>query len=323
MFTQALSLDSNYTHMELMLSVAFLNEGFYEEARKWSDKAYEKIEQMPILLKILTNSNHAFFHETPVEQIKYLKQFLEIDDKYPGTYYDIGLKYSTMIQYDKAISQFEKSMGIFNKMDMKPWWIYNYTELGYAYHQTGQYKKEEKLYKKADKDFPDETSLVWRKAILYLTKGDTITGNKFIRQYRTIYEENSWPEAAVERNLGWAYTQAGMLDKAEESFRKSASLDNRNAFWIYYLAYFLIDTERNINEGLELADKALELSQGQYQWIFLDCKGWGVYKQGRYNEALDILQKSWDLRRAKAEYDHEAFLHLEEVKKAMASQRNN
>ncbi|MCJ7446512.1 MAG: hypothetical protein MUO72_02345 [Bacteroidales bacterium] len=29
----------------------------------------------------------------------------------------------------------------------------------------------------------------------------------------------------------------------------------------------------------------------------LDCKGWGLYKQGKNEEALDMLQKSWDLRR--------------------------
>ncbi len=320
MYASALSLDSNYTHMKLMLSTACLNQGLYEEARRWSDKAYREINRMPVRLKILTNSNHAFFHETPAEEIKYLGQFLEIDDNYPGTYYDIGLKYNGMLQYNKAIPQFEKALEIFDRIDMKPWWIYNYIELGYAYHQTGQYRKEEKLYKKADKDFPDETSLVWRKAIHDLTNGDTTGANKYLRQYRSIYRENSWSEAALERNLGWAYTQAGMLDKAEESFRKSASLDSKNAFWTYYLAYFLIDKDRNINEGLELADKALELSQGQYEWIYIDCKGWGLYKKGRYEEALEILQKSWDLRRARAQYDHQAFLHLEAAKKAAANQ---
>jgi len=314
MFAEALSIDTNYIHMKLMLSVACLNQGLYEEARKWSDEAYEKIDQMPVRLKILANSNHEGFYETPVEVIKYLEQFREIDDKYPGTYYDIGLNYSKMLQYDKAIPEFEKALEIFDKLGMKPWWIYNYIELGYAYHQTGQYNKEERLYKKADKDFPGETSLVWRKAIFFLTKGDTAGANKLINQYRAIYRENLWSEAAVERNLGWAYTQAGMLDKAEESFRKSVSIDNENAFWTYYLAYFLIDKEKDIDEGLELADKALELSQGQYQWIFLDCKGWGLYKQGRFKEALDILQNGWDLRRAKAEYDHQAFLHLRKAK---------
>ena len=319
MYAQALAIDSNYNHVKLLMAVAYVNDGNYEEARKWSDKAYEKIDQMPVLLKILINSNHAFFHETPAQEIAYLEQYLEIDDKFPGTYFDMALDYSGMLQFEKAIPLYEKSLELFDKMDMKPWWIYNYTELGYAYHETGQYKKEEKLYKKADADFPDETSLIWRKAILYLTKRDTAKANDLIRQYRKIYRQNAWSESALERNMGWAYTQADMPDKAEESFRKSVALDDKEPWWSYYLAYFLIDQERNVNEGLELIDKVLELSKGQYEWIFLDCKGWGLYKQGKYKEALDILQSSWDLRRAKAQYDHEAFLHLEAAKKAVAS----
>jgi hypothetical protein len=65
----------------------------------------------------------------------------------------------------------------------------------------------------------------------------------------------------------------------------------------------------------------LELRPDNYH--YLDTKGWGLYKQGKYNEALEILQKSWDLRMKNAIYDHEAFLHLEAAKKAVASQKNN
>jgi hypothetical protein len=36
-----------------------------------------------------------------------------------------------------------------------------------------------------------------------------------------------------------------------------------------------------------------------------------------------MLQKSWDLRRQNAVYDHPAFLHLEAAKKAAAGQKNN
>jgi tetratricopeptide (TPR) repeat protein len=85
------------------------------------------------------------------------------------------------------------------------------------------------------------------------------------------------------------------------------------------LAYFLIDKDRNINEGLELVNKALELSPDNY--MSLHGKGWGLYKQGKYKEALEILQKSWDLRREKAVYNHEAFLHLEEARKAVSGQK--
>ena len=83
------------------------------------------------------------------------------------------------------------------------------------------------------------------------------------------------------------------------------------------LAYFLIDKERNINEGMELVEEYLKLKPENY--FILDTKGWGFYKQGKYKEALDLLQKSWDLRMENALYDHTAFLHLEAARKAVAS----
>ena len=87
------------------------------------------------------------------------------------------------------------------------------------------------------------------------------------------------------------------------------------------LAFFLIDKDRNIREGLGLADTALKIFPDDS--YLLDTKGWGFYKQGKYQESLDLLQKSWDLRMKKSVYNHEAFLHLEPAKKAVASQKNN
>jgi uncharacterized protein HemY len=48
-----------------------------------------------------------------------------------------------------------------------------------------------------------------------------------------------------------------------------------------------------------------------------------LYKQGKYEEAKEVLQRSWDIRRDQAIYNHEAFLHLEAAKKAVAGQKNN
>lgn len=52
----------------------------------------------------------------------------------------------------------------------------------------------------------------------------------------------------------------------------------------------MIDNDRNINEGLELVDNALDLNPDNY--IYMDSKGWGIYKQGKYEEALISLEKS-------------------------------
>jgi tetratricopeptide (TPR) repeat protein len=75
-----------------------------------------------------------------------------------------------------------------------------------------------------------------------------------------------------------------------------------------------VDNERNVDEGLALADSALKLKPDDYN--LLHIKGWGLFKQGMNQQALELLQKSWDLRKEYSVYDHTAYLHLEEVKKA-------
>ncbi len=70
---------------------------------------------MPIWMKIMADINHAGL-QIPFEELKYKRQYLEIDDQYPGTYYDIGLTYNELYQYDKAIPEFEKSFGIIQEI---------------------------------------------------------------------------------------------------------------------------------------------------------------------------------------------------------------
>ena len=111
------------------------------------------------------------------------------------------------------------------------------------------------------------------------------------------------------------YSEAGILDKAEEYYRQALSLEPENPARINNLAYFLINKDRNINEGLELVNKSLELNPENYN--YLDTKGWGLYKQGKYHEALELLEKSWEF---KPRYNHQIYLHLEATKKAVASQ---
>jgi Tfp pilus assembly protein PilF len=116
------------------------------------------------------------------------------------------------------------------------------------------------------------------------------------------------------------YSEAGVLNKAEEDYRKALSLEPQNVVRLNNLALFLIDKELNNNQGMELVDMALKLSPDNYE--SLHVKGWGLYKQDKYQEALELLQKSWNLRMKNAVYYHEAYLHLEAAKKAVANQKN-
>jgi tetratricopeptide (TPR) repeat protein len=270
--------------------------------------------------RIKVNNMYAYIFETPLEQIKYLKQALEFDDQSPRAYYNLGGIYFTLNQFDKAIIELEKSLELYNKWGSKPWWIHNYTLLGLAYHKTGQYKKEKEIYKKAEQDFPNDWHTIKCQAILSLSEGDTVAANKYIKKYISVLTEGNPTEADMTGEFALVYSDAGILDKAEEYYYEYLALAPENNDVQCQVAYFLIDKERNIDKGLELTDKALKVNPDNY--FYLDCKGWGLYKKGRFEEARDILQRSWDLRRKYGEYDHPAYLHLEAAKKAVARLKN-
>jgi tetratricopeptide (TPR) repeat protein len=315
-YTQAVSLDSNFTFATLMLSFAYLNQGMYDQAKKWCLKVYARKDNLDIQQKLMINWLYANCYESPYEQIKCLRQLLMIDDQAPNYYFLLGLAYWELNQYDRAIPEYEKSLTIYNKFGLKPQYTGNYSHLLALYHITGQYEKEKELLKKAEIDRPDNSDLISEQAVLLLSERDLIAANRYIEKWISIRKEQSWSEKDITIGLANIYSEAGILDKAEEYYRLALSLEPEEPDKMNALGYFLINKDRNINEGLELVDKALVLSPDHYE--YLDTKGWGLYKLDKYQAALVVLQKSWNIRREQAVYDHSAYLHLEAAKKAVA-----
>ena len=318
--SQSLRLDSSLIHSTFLLAFATLFSGDMNKAKYIVSRIHNKRDQIShVLWKTFTDYQYALLFETPTDQLKYIRQSLQLDDQLPFSNFDLGKAYLDLRQYDEAIPAFKIALGIYKKWKTKPVWVWNYTALGLAYHETGQYREEKKLYKKAELDFPENSDLIYRQAVLSLTLGDTVEAKRYIEKFKTIQGKNSVPEAGITTDLANIYLEAGILDNAEDFYRQAFSVEPESDVRINNLAYFLIDKDRNIKEGLEINDKALALNPENYN--YLHTKGWGLYKQGKYQQALEILQKSWNIRRKQAVYDHEDYLHLEAAKKAVAGQK--
>ena len=315
LFFKALEADSNFVAPILKVAVAYGNQGIYEGAKEWSLKAWGKKDRMSRLEKLYTGWVYNIYYGDPYEELKFARHIVELDDQIAGGHSILGLNYLELRQYNKAISEFEKALDIYDKWGIKPLWIFNYTALGDAYHKTGQYRKEKRLYRKAEKDFPGDPTLLSMQATLALSTGATKEADEYIDRYISALEERSYSGAAIASNLGSIYWDAGMLRKAEEKYREALTLEPDNATRMNNLAYILIDNEIDIEEGLELADKAISIDPDNY--LFFDTKGLGLYKQGWYKEARAYLEKSWEL---KPVYDHGVFLHLEAAREAVDNQ---
>jgi tetratricopeptide (TPR) repeat protein/AraC-like DNA-binding protein len=318
MYVQALKIDSTIYDAYSFIAFLYADHGDWESCRSWFRQYYSKYDNLNAYNKIYADYLNALLFKTPYEAIRLVEQMIALNDQAPYNFVNLGDEYYKLFQYDKAIPEYERALKIHKKWGTKPNLEVIYNSLGKAYHYTGQFRKEKKLYKKAESDFPDNTILMVRRAVLSLAEGDTSEATLYIRKCRTGFEKQSWSEAQILKTVAIIYSLGDYPDKAEEYYRKALSAEPGNTAWMNLLGFFFIDNDRNIEEGLGIIDKALILNPDDYSLLY--SKGWGLYKKGRYSEALELSQRSWDLRIQNARYDHKAFLRLEEIKKAAAGQ---
>jgi TolB-like protein/AraC-like DNA-binding protein/cytochrome c-type biogenesis protein CcmH/NrfG len=319
-YLKALMVDSNFFYPMMGLSTSYSNMGMPEQNLYWVLKYYGKREQWPVPVQIAAKWAYAFHFESAEEQIKYLRQGEQIDDQNPNNYHVLGYTYLTLKQYDKAIPVLEKSLTIAKRwgkdyLKSQVYWFYGY--LGSAYHRTSQYMKEKKLYKDAEKYDPDDRWVISNHAVLSFAEKDTAEANRYIHKYISVNKEKfSSSEAHIAAGVGDIYNMAGMLDIAEGYYRKSFSLEPENPGRMSYLAEFFIYANRNLNEVPDLMDKAMKLAHTKTDYYnYLNTKGWSLYKQGKYKEALEVLEKTWNEAPFKL---YSIKSHLEEVRKAVA-----
>jgi tetratricopeptide (TPR) repeat protein len=314
--SDALSADPNYFYASVLIIYSYANTNFFIQAKELTRDLYSRRNLLPLDQQIYLDYLYAHYFETPAEAIKLLKQLVDIDNQVPNYYYLLGINYSSIFQYDKAISGFEEALKIYDRWGSKPWWIENYTKLCDVLLKTGQLKKTKKILSKAETDFPDDPDLIYYQIVLALSSGKKKAADNYLEKYQKVMKENSSREETISNSIAKMYYDAKNNDKAEEFFRRSLSLDPECLEYVFDLSRFLIETGRNINEGIELINEALVSDPENYN--YLDCKGWGLYRQGKFKEATEYLQKSWHIRMQIGIYDYNAWLHLETVKKAVS-----
>jgi len=320
LYIKSIKIDTNFVSPMLMLAYVLGEIDKTGDSRMWAYKAYHRKDNMPYGIQLQIGEVKAFVDKEPEEQIRYLKQYLEFNPYSTLKFYSLGWVNFNIENWTEAINAFEKGIELNKKYGGKyKLWIWQYLLLGDAYLKVGEYDKAMKTYEVGLNLWPDQNlSVTCRLSVCAFLQGDSLRANELIEKVKTIGNQKRLQESEIFEQIANIYFGANSMNKAEEYYRKALSLELSNPVRMNALAYFLINSDRNIGEGLEIIDKALNLSPDEY--YMLDTWGWGLYKQGMYNEALEVLDKSWELRPS---YSHEAYLHLEAAKKAVANQKNN
>ena len=93
---------------------------------------------------------------------------------------------------------------------------------------------------------------------------------------------------------GIAYERLKEWPKAEPNFKKALELYPDQPQVLNYLGYSWIDMDRNLEEGLDLIRKAVDLRPSD--GYIVDSLGWAYYKLGRFDEAVTELERAVSLK---------------------------
>ena len=301
-FRKALEKDSTFIEAMRGLYDVYSNIGPPDSARKWCLKAYARRNYATDLVKVELDYLHASVFGSADETILVIKQMMDFDDQDPINYFQLGWYYYISSRPEKAIPEFEKSLEITDRWGTKPIWVFSYAFLCGAYHQTGQYLKEKKLYLRAEKDFPDDQALLERHFILALTLNDTIEANKYLEKYRSVYldkyrsiiQEPKSLESSLNTTIAIFYWSANLPDKAENYYRKALSLEPDSLKRIYILDNSLFGTFQDINFGIDYMSKGLFATYDNFP--YQRDQAVKLFEQGKYAEALDLLKKCRNMK---------------------------
>jgi len=92
---------------------------------------------------------------------------------------------------------------------------------------------------------------------------------------------------------GIAYERLKEWPMAESSFQKSLELTPDQPEVLNYLGYSWIDQGLNLDEGMDMIRKAVELRPRS--GFIVDSLGWAYYRLGKYEDAVRELERAVDL----------------------------
>ncbi|MBN1478251.1 tetratricopeptide repeat protein [Candidatus Sumerlaeota bacterium] len=111
--------------------------------------------------------------------------------------------------------------------------------------------------------------------------------------------------------LGGVYDSAGRTAEAERALRQAIALNPENFYALNHLGYMFTEENINLEEALELVERAVELSDLESEQInngfIVDSLGWAHYRLGNWDEAVHWLEEA--IRRAEVDNLRDGLFH--------------
>ena len=142
--------------------------------------------------------------------------------------------------------------------------------------------------------FPENPYLVSLSAYMHTKLGAYNSAIKLLR-WALKYSENDEDRSSLWCTIGDTYHNQGKDKQAFKAYEKALDYNPENALALNNYAYFLALTGERLEEALAMAQLAITLAEGEYNYI--DTYAWILHLLGRNEEAKRYMAQALSLSR--------------------------
>ncbi len=252
----------------------------YEKAKEIIDKI---IKLNPKGKDVLLKKFFLYLKLGKVDE--FIKALEKLKDKYKDNFeyhFILGMAYEEAKDYKNAIKHYQKAK------NLRPENTEVYERLAIAYTNLKQYDKAIEELKQAINLKPDDYQLYTALSQVYELKGDYKKVVEVLEEATKKFPNN----AVLYYYLAIAYDNLDNWKKTEHYLKKALEIRPNFPDALNYLGYSYIIRNTNIDEGIKLVKKALQFEPNHP--AYLDSLAWGLFKKGKYKEALEYILKAYE-----------------------------
>jgi tetratricopeptide (TPR) repeat protein len=223
------------------------------------------------------------------EAARYFEKYLKFDRNNFEIISLIGLCYATNKKHEAALASYERASALVpNTLEI-------YIERSNLLAKLNRKEEALELLKKTELKFEGALEKEIIKAISYKISGDLKEAIQVLREVITKIEDDK----KYRDPFRFEDTSILLAESLRESgdskgallVLESALERNQNDLWlINSIAMEYADQNINLEKGIQLINRALKYQPANH--IFLDTKGWLLFKSGHAEQAIDIINKS-------------------------------
>ncbi len=284
----------------LQISTSYVGKKEYDKAAEYFEQAIKSLEEVPapdyvrlaLLYRKAGNDAKAKTYFDKVI-VLYEDELAEKGDDYK-TLYALGAIHETIGEQEKAIEYFEKAADEIKKsMDDNEDNVSLVVQYADLMQKLDRYDEAEKYYLVAiDKDPEQATALYALGAIHERMNEDQEARGYFERAADEIKKSMDDNEDDVSLVVQYADLMQKLerYDEAEKYYLVAIDKDPEQATALNNLGYMWIERGEKLSKAIKLIERALEIEPDNS--AFIDSLGWGLFKKGKYKDALAKLKEA-------------------------------